>query len=255
MKKEWKNIVITQISVAVYVAPNSGRHIHENRPFHGFVLNDADAIRDYCFSDGRVMRTEGGAFFYLPKGSSYVVKSIKSGGCYAINFDAEIKDDPFCIKLKNYESLKKNFKTVCNEWRMHDSTRHAAAMCALYDAVYLAQKEQEQSYMPNDRHRLIMPAVEAIEHNFTDQGLTVASLAELCGVSEVYFRKIFIHSFGISPKECIIRKRMEYAKHLLSSGQVGVAETAQMCGYAEPCHFSREFLKRVGVTPGQYASK
>ena len=49
MNKLWESAVITEISVAVYVAPNTGRYIHKNRPFHGFVLNDADVIRDYCF--------------------------------------------------------------------------------------------------------------------------------------------------------------------------------------------------------------
>jgi AraC-like DNA-binding protein len=71
-------------------------------------------------------------------------------------------------------------------------------------------------------------------------------------VSEVYLRKIFEKKFGVSPKEYMISLRMEYAKQLLSSGEVGVAEVAQMCGYAEPCHFSREFKKRFGISPKNY---
>ena len=70
MNKLWESAVITEISVAVYVAPNTGRHIHKNRPFHGFVLNDSEVVRDYCFESGYVMRTEGNSLFYLPKGSS-----------------------------------------------------------------------------------------------------------------------------------------------------------------------------------------
>jgi AraC-like DNA-binding protein len=65
-------------------------------------------------------------------------------------------------------------------------------------------------------------------------------------------RKIFEKKLGVSPKEYMISLRMEYAKQLLSSGEVGVAEAAQMCGYAEPCHFSREFKKRFGISPKNY---
>ena len=46
--------------------------------------------------------------------------------------------------------------------------------------------------------------------------------------------------FGKNPKEYLIEKRMSYAKQLLSSGQFSVSEVAQLCGYFEPCHFSRE---------------
>lgn len=252
MKKEWNETVITKIALAVYVAPNVGRHIHKNRPFHGFVLNDGEGIKDYCFSDGRVMHTEGGSLFYLPKNSSYFVKTIRRGGCYAINFDAEIDDEPFCVSLRDVEGLKKSFKTACGEWSAHDPACYAAAMRAVYDTVYHIQKEQERDYMPNGRLGSVAPAVERIDRSFTDGDLTVARLSELCGMSEVYFRKIFAQKFGVSPKEYIIRKRIEYAKQLLASGQLEVADVAELCGYAEPCHFSREFKKRVGISPKEY---
>lgn len=69
MKACWNDIVITKVELAVYVGTNSGKHIHENRPSHGLVLNDENSIKDYCFSDGKIMRTEGCTLFYLPKSS------------------------------------------------------------------------------------------------------------------------------------------------------------------------------------------
>jgi AraC family transcriptional regulator len=198
------------------------------------------------------MHTSGNSLFYLPKGSSYHVKSIQAGGCYAINFDAEIENEPFSLKLKNSEALKKNFKIACDEWRSNSPTRRPSAMRALYDTIYLLQKEQQQGYMPNERRSMIAPAVEWIERDFADAKLTVAKLAELCGISAVYFRKIFIHSFGISPKEYIIQKRMEYAKQLLALGELEISGIAELCGYGEPCHFTREFRKRFGISPSQY---
>lgn len=252
MKREWDSIVITRIALAVYVAPNSKKHIHKDRPLHGLVLNDEDSIKEYCFSDGRVMRTEGGMLFYLPRGSSYYVRTVRAGGCYAINFDADIDDEPFSVELRNREALHKSFKTACAEWHSHAPCAQAAAMRALYDAIFCARKEQGREYLPSDRQDRILPAVERMDRSFVDRELTVASLSALCGMSEVYFRKIFFHKFGISPKEYLIRKRMEYAKQLLSSGQFEVFDVAEQCGYAEPCHFSREFKKRVGVSPTEY---
>ena len=255
MKNEWADAVITKIAVAVHVTPNTGKHVHKDRPFHGFVLNDESSVKNYVFDNGEVMRTEENTVFYLPKGSSYHVEQLCIGGCYAINFDADVEDKPFCIKPKNYESLKKSFKSACDGWQMHNSLWHAAAMRALYHTIYLLQNEREQGYMPNERRRLILPALELIERNCTVQGLTVAALAAACGISTVYFRKIFLHEFGVSPKEYIIDKRIDYARRLLSHGELEVSQVAMMCGYTEPCHFSREFSKRVGVSPSKYFDK
>ncbi len=252
MNEQWKNAIITKVNIAVHVAPNTGKNIHKNRPYHGFVLNDTDSVKDYIFDDGQVLHTDENSLFYLPKGSSYRVEVLQDNGCYAINFDAEINDEPFCLKIKNSDSLKKNFKIACNEWRSKGSSYVASAMKALYEGIYLMQKEQAQSYMPNARHALISPAINTIEHNFTNSNLTISSLASLCGMSEVYFRKIFHHSFGISPKEYIIQKRMEYAKQLLELGEIEISNIAELCGYTEPCHFSREFKKRFGIPPKKH---
>jgi AraC family transcriptional regulator len=114
------------------------------------------------------------------------------------------------------------------------------------------QKEQKRQYISKTQVSLIAPAVEEIERAFTQNDLTVCKLAAMCTVSEVYFRRLFLNTFGISPKEYIIQKRIEYAKTLLSSKDFSVGEVGILCGYTEPCHFSREFSKRVGTSPMQY---
>ena len=125
-------------------------------------------------------------------------------------------------------------------------------MRALYDGIYQMQKEQKKQYISKTQVFLIAPAVEKMERAFTQNDLTVCELAAMCGISEVYFRRLFLNTFGISPKEYIIQKRIEYAKDLLLSGDFSVSEISRMCGYTEPCHFSREFSKRVGTSPNQY---
>ena len=252
MNNAWNGIIISRVALAVYVYPNSGKNVHHNRPFHGFVLNDSDSEKEYIFSDGRIMHTKGGDFFYLPKNSSYCVKNVKAGGCYAINFEADIDDEPFTVHLPNYEKLLKSFKAACNEWKTDSPLRKVAALRALYDGIYQIQDKNRQQYTPSSRQRLIAPAIDFLEQNFTDCNLSIKTLSEQCGISEVYFRKIFSTVFGTSPKEYIIRKRMMHAKRLLASEQFEVSEVGELCGYSEPCHFSREFKKMFGVSPNKY---
>ena len=252
MNECWNNVIITEISIAVYVAPDTGKHIHKNRPFHGFVLNDADSIKNYRFDNGRVMHTKGNSLFYLPKGSSYYVESLQLGGCYAVNFDTDIADEPFTVDLRNPDDALHHFKAATDSWKNQDPFCRTTAMRAVYDAIYQAQLEIHRQYVSKTQFSTIAPAVEIMDHNFTEHDLSVASLAALCGISEVYFRRLFLNSFGVSPKEYIIRKRIEFAKSLLKSGSFPISEIASLCGYSEPCHFSREFSKRVGVSPRGY---
>jgi AraC-like DNA-binding protein len=250
----FKGAMVSKIGVALYVAPGGGRASHSNRPLHGFVINDETAVRDYIFADGRVMRTGENELFYLPKGSTYYVKAYSDGGCYAINFDTvnEINCEPFCIKFRNNESVLKSFKIAEREWRAQSEVMNIAAKKAVYDIIMGLYGEDRRSYMPDGRFLMLAPAVEMIRTEFCQNELTVARLAEACNVSEAYFRRLFETKFGVSPKEYIIEKRLGYAKQLLESGEVSVSDAALLCGYSETTHFSREFTRRVGVSPSEY---
>lgn len=255
MKNQWNEITVTQIALVVYVAQGTGKTVHTNRQHHGFVLNDENAEKDYFFSDGTVLHTKGGDLFYLPKGSSYRVKSILEGGCYAVNFDAEIEDQPFRFRIRNQEPLLKCMKSAEKAWKTQSPSARVLAMRAVYEALHQLQVEHQRSYVPNGQFRLIDPAVEKLHAEFTHNEISVCELAALCNVSEAYFRRLFLEKFGISPKEHIIHLRIGYAKQLLESKQFSVSEVAALCGYAEPCHFSREFTKRVGISPSEYKSQ
>ena len=255
MNEQWKNIIITKIGVAVYVAPNFGNAIHKNRPYHGLVLNDADSVKDYVFDDGYVMRTEGNSLFYLPKNSNYYVKQYQPGGCYAINFDAVLEDAPFSVPFRNTESLLHNFKVACDAWKSKNDQAKLLVMRALYDGIFQMQKEEQKQYTSGRHLSIISPAIQEIDRSFAINDLSISRLAKLCGISDVYFRRLFLNAYGISPKEYIIQKRIEYAKTLLSSGDFSISEVGSLCGYAEPCHFSREFSKRTGMSPRQYLEK
>ena len=256
MNEKWSEAVITGIHAAVYVEPNTGHRVHRDRPYHGFVLNDEGNVKDYVFDDGRVMRTEGCALFYLPKGSNYIVKTHVVGGCYAINFYSDnISDEPFCVNLRNNEKIMHDFREASNAWKNGDAFCTAAAMKAVYNVINQILKEEKNAYMPSERVAILMNAVKKIETDFTDNSLSVAHLAELCGVSEVYFRRLFSKFYGTSPKEYIIKKRIEYAKTLLASDAFSVSEISRLCGYSEPCHFSREFTRLVGVSPRRYCAQ
>ena len=216
------------------------------------MLNDEGHENVYYFSDGRVMHTKPNELFYLPKGSTYRVVSNSQNTAYAINFDANISDEPFTMTLRDTEAVRKLFRKAAKAWKSDSPTKELSVMRDLYGIIVHMIKEKEAEYQPSGQRKILLPAIAAIESRFCENGLSVAELASLCNISAVYFRRIFEGQFGISPKEYIIRRRIEYAKSLLASGQLTVSEIATLCGYTEPCHFSREFKKHTGTSPREY---
>lgn len=254
MNNKWNNAIVTKINVAIYVKPGSGEAIHNNRPFHGLVINASPGERLYCFSDGNLLKTDKNDVFYLPKGSNYQVKSAVSGGCYAINFDL-LEDPelpPFRIRFSNSASVMQLFKDAVSAFKNGNPDASLHIRRSIYDILLLLQKEKQRSYLPSAKEKLIEPAVQIIHQAFTDNSVTIRSLAASCGISEVYLRRLFLDRYGTSPKEYMINLRMEYAKRLLQSGQFSVSEVAEMCGYGDLSHFSREYSRRIGLSPKAY---
>lgn len=255
MLENWDNAIVTDINVALYVAPGTGKAVHQNRPFHGFVLNDDTADKYYYFSDGTRLHARPNEVQYLPIGSTYRVEPIVTGGCWAINFSLleDITEKPFHIRMRNPESALRIFKEATAAWKEQSDSCNSIIRKSIYDIIVRIKKEHGRSYLSSEKELLIKPAVDTISRDFTKNDLSVKDLSALCGISEAYFRRIFMDRYSLSPKEYIISLRMEYAKRLLQSTQFSVSEVAEMCGYFEPCHFSREFSKHTGVSPKMFA--
>ncbi len=252
---KWEEVTVSKIAIALYVPTDNKQSVHINRAYHGLVLNEPNCARDYFFSDGRVMHTEGGGLFYLPKGSTYSVKDGEKnvcGSCYAINFDADIDCEPFTISFRSTDALFKLFKEADLLFKSQTPFCEVGIKRILYEIIALTGKEYEKKYTPKSFDKILKPALEKIKASFNDNSLDVSHLARLSGVSEAYFRRLFLNKYGISPKEYIINLRISYAKSLLSTGALSVSRVALMCGYSEPTHFSREFSRRVGVAPKDY---
>ena len=71
-------------------------------------------------------------------------------------------------------------------------------------------------------------------------------------MSDTYFRKLFKEEFGMSPKQYVIRHRIQHAASLIIAGYYTLEEIAEHCGYNDYKHFSVEFKKLTGVSPSKY---
>jgi RpiB/LacA/LacB family sugar-phosphate isomerase len=82
--------------------------------------------------------------------------------------------------------------------------------------------------------------------------LTVSELAQVVGMSQYYFSKLFKMSTGTTPHQYVMRQRVERAQEHLRESKTALAEVATQVGFETQSHFTSVFRRLVGATPKHY---
>lgn len=96
--------------------------------------------------------------------------------------------------------------------------------------------------------RLVREALEPLD----GEPLTLASLADLVGLSPFHFCRAFKTSLGVPPHRYQQLARVERARALLQDTDISVTEIAFQLGYGSSQAFARAFRREVGTSPREY---
>jgi AraC-like DNA-binding protein len=103
-----------------------------------------------------------------------------------------------------------------------------------------------------------MPIVERLRETLlrgikTDQPPPdLATLSKEVGLSRFQTLRWFRRHYGVTPRAFHLHFRLALARCSLRAG-APLAEVAASCGFVDQSHFTRQFKRLMGVTPGQYA--
>ncbi len=84
--------------------------------------------------------------------------------------------------------------------------------------------------------------------------LSVAEIADRCGMNYNTFRKQFTRTFGVPPAQYRIRHRILSAKQLLEVG-LPVGEIAASLGYPDIYSFTHQFTSVTGQSPTEFRNE
>jgi len=82
--------------------------------------------------------------------------------------------------------------------------------------------------------------------------LRVSEVADAVGLSRRVLEQRFQRALDRSPKDEILRVRIERAKMLLAMGNMAVAMVAPKCGFSSQEYFARVFKRCIGTTPVRF---
>ncbi|MBN2710976.1 MAG: helix-turn-helix transcriptional regulator [Planctomycetes bacterium] len=80
----------------------------------------------------------------------------------------------------------------------------------------------------------------------------VEKLAREFHYSTDHFSRVFRKVKGIAPGDFIINCRMESARELLTMSSMPIGQIAELLGYNDIYHFSKQFKDKTGISPSHY---
>ena len=99
--------------------------------------------------------------------------------------------------------------------------------------------------------RRLQRVLEHVKENL-EKDLSVAEMAQVVGMSQYYFSKLFKMSTGTTPHQYVMRQRVERAQELLREGNTALVEIATHVGFETQSHFTSVFRRLVGITPKKF---
>lgn len=258
---------ISKIELVLFVTKKLTAKRMENRATHGLVYYGTPYGK--LTFQNTVIEPQAGQIVYLPKGSTYDISAenaAETDGCYAINFLAPDlrQTEPFVFEPKSAPTFSSLFLHAEKAWKEKRLGYEEKCFGLLY-AAFAALKDGD-GYSPSAYKRLLAPAEAYIHEHYAEKRIYGAELAALCGVSETYFRRLFIKVYGVTPVEYVNALRIGRAKDLLSNRGARdgheksreactVSEIAELCGFSDVFYFTRLFKKFTGYTPDKWRRK
>ena len=239
---------ISQPGFCAYVDSGLGRISNSNRGNHVLLFSTAKETKIYQLDDGRILEFKHNDILYLPQGSGYVCKTLPTGMFYMLEFymDNPPVSEAFVITPKDPAKFLASFTAAAKLHKKKETSYKMQIMSILYDIIAFMQIECSQKYITASTKSIIAPALEYIHSTYTKQQFNIGELAEMCSISEDYFRKLFKSIYNISPRKYVNRLKTTYAAELISSGVHTITDACYLSGFENTSYFSREFKKMYG---------
>ncbi len=83
--------------------------------------------------------------------------------------------------------------------------------------------------------------------------ITVKDICYRFALSRSSLQALFRNNLGTTPKKYISDLKFFKSKQLIKESSYSISEIARICGFSSIHYFSRDFKKRYGITPTEYA--
>lgn len=238
-----------------YTMPGAGVMAHSHPYYHMFYLHTGNAK---FVVNGKTYALSAGQTLIVPKDAEHSYSNqekdtmeyleVKFTLTQPIFENICISDDPLVGML---------FKQIVKEYSDLQGMADQAAAAYLGAVVQLLTQQERYNTQRSFRfidastyNELSQTIIRYLEKHFGED-ITLDGLAELLGYNKSYLCVAFKKDTHSTIVDFLNMIRIRRAAELIVYSDHSLAQVADICGFTSVSHFTRVFVKYVGITPGQ----
>jgi len=241
--------------------------------------------------DSRIYAVEPNSFLVLNEGTSYssYIQSEDNVESFTLHFGNSLTQQLVLLKANNYynnfgmhiEETEKMF--LFTEKLYHSCPVINRSVFRLYQIIKNGESDQLlleecfyeilfQLLVQEDKISTEFLKIDAIKESTRkelfkrlhyakdymdscfNEDIQLGTLAGVVFMNEAYFLRQFKHFFRVTPKQYLIRKRLNVAVNLLKNKKKSITEICNEIGYADLSSFGKLFKSYYKCTPQKYRS-
>lgn len=180
-------------------------------------------------------------------------KQAEHGKIIAIHFttNSPMPKKMLRFKPRNPNFFKSEFAKLYQIWNQKQLGFNYESNIIFYRIILEIEKEWSK-HTPSVANKKLSDAIDYIHLNFSNGDISVTKLAQMCNMSDTYFRKLFVTEFGTTPLKYINNLRMTQISELLQANYSSIEDIAEQCGFNNVNYFSLFVKKETGMSPLSY---
>lgn len=242
-------------------------------PAHYLAVHDLDLADGETFLNGGLssrLRDLGGKLTFIPSGnlvSGWSAPKKRANAFTAIYFQpeemsGELAEDFGSAELRPsvyfddpaLRSTLYKITALLSQRGPHDDIyAESLAVVAAVELLRLQKVTPKQAAVPRGKLSVRQQTIlrDYIE-DYLHTDIALSDLAAVTGLTRFHFARVFAATFGEPPHRYVSRRRVEYARQLLSESNLAVSEIAEKVGLKNRTLLSRQMRKFVGASPRDF---
>ena len=212
------------------------------RPYAAFSFR-ISGTGDFEIANKRLVTNPGDVLF-IPANMPYRVE-YSSGESIVVHLESCNYCEAENFSFQNVTQIEHRFQRLLESWNEQHSVNRAKSI--VYDVLDKIADNKKTSIDDTSFAR----CVRYMDEHFNEPDLDVEAVCRYGFISVSSLQRAFGEYLGMSPKQYLIKLRMNRALELLSENELSVREVSAACGFADEKYFSRAFKKKYGYAPSQ----
>ena len=154
-------------------------------------------------------------------------------------------------QLQYCEQLISRLITELSYTHLGNGSR-ALALAYFIELIVYLSRIYTQENLDGSTEIIRMAELFAFLQTHLDRSISIEELATRSNMSPSTLHRAFHRTGHCSPIEYHLQLRIDNAVHLLQHSRMSVSQISEASGFSDSNYFSRQFRKRIGMSPREY---